>query len=239
MTFGTFGVIFKRGAIGAAHLLVNIHTGGSMMLGIELDASNRLIYRVSQVSTSVATTTITSTTTWYCLLIGKATGAAIPRFHLYDYGASTWTHGDHGTAKANSAVGSPGFIWVGLNASALSDLNADVAVAAIWKDQAFADATIESWGIPLSLQAWLATTPSVLWAFNQASTSNPVLDITGGGADQNAIAGTSISGSDPPGFTYSLGPSIAEIMAARQLGDTPSSRRRRLVIPGYDTPYGN
>jgi hypothetical protein len=44
---------------------------------------------------------------------------------------------------------------------------------------------------------------AVVWAFNQALVSDPILDVTSGGGDQLAISGTSIS-TDPPGFNYLL-----------------------------------
>src|SRR5690606_12886956 len=49
-----------------------------------------------------------------------------------------------------------------------------------------------------SLAEWMATTPLGLWLFDQQSTEDSVSDLTGQGADQTAISGTSVTEDDPP-----------------------------------------
>jgi hypothetical protein len=51
---------------------------------------------------------------------------------------------------------------------------------------------------------WLAGNPAAAWQFNQASTSDSVTDLTGGGADQTGISGTTVV-TDPVGWTYHTG----------------------------------
>lgn len=49
-----------------------------------------------------------------------------------------------------------------------------------------------------SLGSWLSLGPGAMWVLDQASTSVPVLDWTGGGANQTAITGTSVATTSAP-----------------------------------------
>lgn len=139
---------------------------------------------------------------WTLVAVTKATGSATPRGHLYNYNTSTWSHANAAGAMTDSTVtpGASGFIQVG---GLFNFLNASIAVIGVWA-AVLSDGDIE--GLDLALSAWVAQNPNTLWAFNQASTSDPVLDLMGNGADQSSITGTTvITGDDPPGFDFSLG----------------------------------
>jgi hypothetical protein len=82
-------------------------------------------------------------------------------------------------------------------------LDGRLAVIGIWQS-VLTNTQIE--GLTSALSAWKDLGPTALWAFNQASTTTPVTDLTGGGADQTAITGTTaVTGDDPPGFDFTLG----------------------------------
>jgi hypothetical protein len=126
-----------------------------------------------------------------------------PRFHLYDFGTDTWDH---------------------VNASGtVNDLAGDVTIANIrigrYADTEYLDALLAAGGVyhanlsdadfetmPAGIQAMLDLDPVALWAFNQDSVEDPVLDLTDNGHDQTAITGTAVvTDDDPPGFDFELG----------------------------------
>lgn len=53
-----------------------------------------------------------------------------------------------------------------------------------------------------ALAAWEALAAAGLWAYNQADVADPVLDLTGNGADQLSRVGTTVSTDVPPGFVF-------------------------------------
>ena len=130
----------------------------------------------------------------------KPSGLATIRTHSAPLGGS-WTHADLGTQRGDSASAVASVV-VG-NGSALGYSSGDVAAIMVVQ-RVLADAEVES--LSSGLAAWvtaIGATPAALWAFNQASVATPVTDLTGGGADQTAISGTSVT-DDPPGFSYDL-----------------------------------
>jgi hypothetical protein len=54
-----------------------------------------------------------------------------------------------------------------------------------------------------SLSSIMALGPTGCWPLNQANITDPVLDVTGHGADQTAISGTTVA-ANPPGYNFSL-----------------------------------
>ena len=158
------------------------------------------------------TNTWTATDGWRIDGLSKASGAGqAVRGHQALLGGA-WTHADYGTASDTTnvpvtAVRIGRFVagWGGLN----GDLAALVVCGAVWSDAEFE-------ALSAGLAAWMTAVgaaPGALWAFSQAATSDPVLDLTGGGADQVAISGTSIS-TDPPGWSYALAAPVSVSAAA-------------------------
>jgi hypothetical protein len=137
--------------------------------------------------------------TWRIDAWTKNSGNSTIRGHYCPISGS-WTHVNYGTKTTSASPHSK--IIVG-NGNSLGGLQGDVA-AIMLLDRILSDAEIETlWS---GLTAWMSLIGSdsaLLWAFNQASVSDPVLDLTGGGGDQIAISGTSIE-TDPPGFSYLL-----------------------------------
>jgi hypothetical protein len=123
------------------------------------------------------------------------------RAHSTILGSGTWSHIDGSTCDDTSNVPVSN-IRVGqkLGVGALDgDVAAIVICLAVWDD-----ATIET--LDGGLAAWdtaIGGDAAALWAFNQASAADPVLDLCGGGADQTAISGTSVT-DDPAGWSYDL-----------------------------------
>lgn len=136
-------------------------------------------------------------TEWQLSAVSKADGISAPRFHRYRYASQTWAHADN-TSIGDATNGPVASFKLG--ALTGSDwLNGDLAIAAVWS-RVLSDGELEA--LPNTLAAWQASTPAALWALNQSSTAQSVLDLSGGGADQTAISGTTVSSNQVPGFSY-------------------------------------
>lgn len=134
-----------------------------------------------------------SASTWYLYAVTKATGASTVRDHLCVMSTDTWTHADRGSVgDGTGPVDNLLFSDTGAR------LDAYVAAIAVYSS-VLNDAAIEA--LRPGLAAWMSAGPAALWRFNDT----PVDDLTGGGANQTAISGTTVdTGVEPPSFSYSL-----------------------------------
>jgi hypothetical protein len=110
----------------------------------------------------------------------------------------TWAHADAGGTVNNAPANPIDHVLIG-QASSGEKYNGRLAAIAIF-DQSFSDGQIEA--MRPGLGDWLDNSPIALWAFNQVSISDPVLDLTGNGADETAHVNTSVDADDPPNFSY-------------------------------------
>lgn len=204
MTFGAFACIIRRGATGAWHGLVGIEDGGgAAKMNLEITDANVLNYNVDGGGGASGSTTITSTTTWYFVAADKATGTATPRFHIYNYSNNTWTHENAGGTQGNTAAT---IAQARLGRwQTVDDYNGDMAIAGIWENKTFTDAQWEAMGLPFSLAHWHAAQPTAFWVLDQQATGQSVRDLTGGGANQTGISGTSVATNSVPVFSYGEG----------------------------------
>lgn len=151
---------------------------------------------------------------WRLDLWSKPAGSAPVRGHRMLLSGGGWSHTDYATSTDSPNIPVT-HVRVGQHFTSGGTLNADVAAIAVVGAN-WLDAAVEAAGLETGLAAWMALVgvdPAVMWAFNQTSVSDPVLDVTGGGGDQLAVSGTTI-GSDPPGFSYLLAPPTACALGA-------------------------
>lgn len=207
MTFGTFAAIVRRGATGAWHNVLALHTsGGTAQLALEFTDTNVLAYGNASVN-GLGTTTFTSTTTWYLIIAHKATGTATPRFHIYNFTTDSWVHEDAAASIGNGGSVSGGTARFG-EWGGVDDYSGEIAVAGCWSNTVpFAtDAAWEAAGLHISLRGWDAANPSALWVLDQATTGQALGDRTGGGANQSSQAGNTVGTGSVPIFNYGDGP---------------------------------
>jgi hypothetical protein len=170
----------------------------------ELDNANRAIFSDnSGHSSNVGTTTTTSSDGWVLLAVSKPAGSSTVRFHRYKYSTNAFVHenmsGTCTDATGNAAV----YVELFGDLGGSGDwFGGDAAIAAAW-GRALSDAEIES--LPFTLQSWYASAPAGLWLLDQAATSQKVADLTGNGADESVLTGTSIASSSVPVFNYTDG----------------------------------
>lgn len=151
------------------------------------------------------------------------------RSHRYSYAGGTWTHANLGTL-GNVAAGAVAEIWHG-HYVGTEYVNARFAVEGVW-NSVLTDLAIE--GLTTSLAAWLALSPAALWPYNQANVTDPVLDLTGNGANQTSRNGTIVSADDPPGFNYALSsPAQGSASFAMNVGLAAAGRRASLGTAAF------
>ena len=130
---------------------------------------------------------------WYVIGATKTSGNTAYSYTMAPVGGS-WTQGTSGSSADGSGVDSIVF-----GKGVIGGGKFDIAAAAQWATPLTISA-IQALGTT-SMAAWLAGSPSAAWQFNQASTGTSVTDLTGGGANQTALSGTSVV-ADPAGWTY-------------------------------------
>lgn len=205
LNYGAIAAIVRRNATGVWHSIAIVETAAAGGLyALEFTDGNQLNLNTDAGAGGSGSTAFTSTTTWYFVAGEKATGSVAPRFHIYNYSTGAWTH-ENGGAAVNNTTGTVGQTRIG-RWQTVDDYNGDIEVVGIWKNQTFTDAQWEASGLPFSLQAWYALgTPTAIWHLNQSATTQNVADLTGGGANQTTLNGTSVSTVHPPLFNVGAG----------------------------------
>lgn len=153
---------------------------------------------------------------WWWVVVTKASGAALPRWHLKNVTAgSAWVHSNEASGTVPNNTGPITNILFGGDGSS-TGTNADMkgAAAATWAS-ALSDLAIEA-ACTLNASDLKAATPGWMARFNQASTATAVVDDTGNGGGQTAITGTTVDAADdPPGFNYALTTTITKDITER------------------------
>jgi len=181
--------------------IVDLSQGASQRLGLQFNGTN-LVYVAGGAFPSVDIGWGDSDG-WVIVGATRAAGTATPRAHLWRASNDTWTHTNWGSTVGDADPGGD-TVRIGEMADFGEFFPGRMALVGWW-DRALSDAELE--GMTGSLAAWLATAPAALWRLDQDDVATPVLDITGGGADQIARAGTTVVvGDDPPGFVWDTGP---------------------------------
>lgn len=164
---------------------------------------------------------------WQIVGYSKAAGTASPRWHLWD---GSWNHVDSPSSVGDgSAVDS---VLIGAYGVGSGRLDGLWVCAAVW-NSVLSDGAIEAACSPTALQAWFDASPDALWAGNQASTSDPVEDLTGSGADQTASLNPGVGGADPPVWSYTISSGTDLVVASAvhaQAADTPTLTQTYTVV---------
>lgn len=153
-------------------------------------------------STPVSLTSVTSADGWLLVAASKATGTVAPRFHIYKYSTNAWVHENSAGTNANSGTPATNS-RIGNVTEASNSFQGDIAVCGVWS-VVLADDQVES--LPFTLAAWFtAAQPKGLWVLDQDTTSQKILDISGGGANESSLTGTSVATTSVPVFNLGRG----------------------------------
>lgn len=201
----TFLCVVKRNSTGWNGLIVSHDLGGTGNISLEITdnaGGNHLNYGNSSFTANSNLANVVNADNWCLVGASKATGNVAPRFHRYKYDTDAWIH-ETGSGNVTDGSASPTSGTYRLGQWQTTDfLNGDMAIAAVW-NRALADAEIEL--LPFSLTAWYASAPVALWVLDQAATTMTMNDLTGGGSNQSAITGTTVSTNSVPVFNFGDG----------------------------------
>lgn len=228
--FGTFAAILRRGTNTTFDSIIGLHTSGDVVRQwLQIESGDNLQLGNST-GGALSAFTVTSSDGWVLVAVGKASGTVAPRYHKYVFSTDTWTHSASGDTLGNgTAAGAGGYAentWQG------SDFfSGDLAAMAVFPGISLADPQVES--LAYSLAFWHALTPAAMWVLDQSATGQAVPDVTGGGANQSSLTGTTVATSSVPvlGYGASAGLWSAEPAAAPPVSaPPPNPYRRRLPL---------
>lgn len=200
----TLVAIAKRASDGAWMTPTAIQpSAGNPTVSMQVSSTNKLSY-VSGATDKDTGITWQASDGWSLIAVDKAGGTATPNGHLYVYSTNTWTHSAAAsTVGGNSTDLTGGKVQHGRWATG-DPFIGDIAIAGIWKRQ-LAQAEIEY--LAFSLQTWFASAPDYLVIFDQAATSQNVIDLITGNTEQSH-SGAAIGTSSLPVFSYGFTESV-------------------------------
>lgn len=177
--------------------IVGFGSSGTESFRIGFNSSEVLVLRSAGTDRTVAAITLIETDGYAIVGFTKAAGTATSRGHIKLIPSGSWVHSD-----ASSTHDDPSAATTSNRIGESQDGGRDTAgwIAAIGVfDTAMSDGTIETM---TSLQAWADHANNVLlWRVGD----DPLLDLTGNGADESAVTGTSIvSDLDDASFDLSI-----------------------------------
>lgn len=200
----TIAVLWRPTTVHSGWLFHVANAGDATLLSLNPYSDGRLWHTVG--GTFHSTMAYTAGDGWRLDIWTKPNGTGQVRGHSALMSGGGWSHADYGDSGDAPAVAPATKVLVGRHFTDSAALNADIAAIAIVQSN-WSDAAIEAGNLTTGLSAWetlIGADPAVMWAFNQADVADPVLDLTGGGADQTWRWGTTVA-ADPPGFSYLLG----------------------------------
>lgn len=208
MTYGTVAILFRFTSNGLVQALFNPHNSSGTFLGTigVLDTPNQMFWHTAGAGDSISGVTLTSDV-WYLQVVRKDTGNVAARFSGYNYTTQAWSHATAANGRINwTAPGVSGTFKMSF--SSADWFKGDMAVRAAWPNalpwaaNSTGDALLEAAGLHFSLMAWINAAPSALWVFDQTDVAQTVRDMTGGGANQSSIVGTTVTTDTVPSFGY-------------------------------------
>lgn len=231
----TMGAIWRRVGTGYT-AVIGLHTsGGTATYTIEYSEDPNDFLDFAGTTFSSGEAAVDAADSWVLSIVTKAAGTVAPRSHLYKYGTNAWDHRDFAATVANQSSVAGGTVRFGEWQDA-DDLEGDIAVAGVWS-RALTDAECEL--LPYSLVAWYASAPSGLWVLDQSATTQTVVDLTGGGANESGtggtLVGTTVSTVSVPVWNYGDGAQSVQVIRAAggapqdtpELYGSPSLRAER------------
>ena len=187
---------------------MGIQVASSNLLGSVADEGGSPSGKIATFTDSEAVSASAGLTAdaWQIFGLSKASGTVAPRYHRSLLSGGSWTHANAGGTVANKTNTVTQFEFGAfLGGSFSSSKNCRIAVVAVFPTS-LSDANVESIRTAADTQTLLDLGAVALWEFNQASTGDDVIDLTGGFADQVDINGTTVvTTDDPSGWTFGVG----------------------------------
>ncbi len=171
-----------------------LQIGGNGSFSLKRSSGNFLGWSTNNGTALIGTTTINAASGWRFIAGTRAAGTSTQRLHSSTVGnISTNTQVTFGVNN----VGSQFFVG-------------DIAVGGTWST-ALTDDQVEP--LAFSLAPWYSYSCKGLWVLDQAATGTKVWDLTGGGAKETGISGTTVSTAAVPVWNRGA-PIITPVIAA-------------------------
>jgi hypothetical protein len=198
LSLGQLGFPFSPGTIAGVMRPQDLTVGTTLMSAGTSGAGRYLLYTnqgaadhrlqlVCDTGSSALSQTVAPATAnnWYIVAVTLSASGSTPRFHLKNITTSSaWQHED-GDATVN-ATGTPVTRGrLGNDAANANPFYGDIHAVAVWH-VALSDSQVEQ------LATGVVGLPRGVWQLDQASTGTAVTDLTGGGANQASLSGTSV-----------------------------------------------
>jgi hypothetical protein len=136
------------------------------------------------------------TNEWVLVVGAKAAGSSKARYYYYRFTAGTWSSAESSAAYTSAYVGVPAEFQLG-RWNGGEQFVGKYAAAMVF-DKVLSEAEVKALVGVSTISDWLGLGPKALWTFEQASIAEPVKDVTGNGADQISIEGTTVLAEEPP-----------------------------------------
>ena len=180
--FGTLAAMVRFDNFTATQQVFCLASTTTGRLQMRANTSGNPVMRIGTTDVTDAGVTLTASK-WYILAYGKTTGTTTPRGHIYDVGAGTWTHSDFDATNANATATATNLKFGTAANTAAPWLDGQLAGAALY-NFAMSDAQAEN--LANSWQHWIDLAPVGMWLFDQETTTQKVIDLTGNGANQSS-----------------------------------------------------
>lgn len=218
----------KTGSDNTRMGIFRIGSAGNRNLAISTSVANRLVYAHNGTDMNATAMTLAIADGWVLVGVSKATGTVNARFHKYVFSTNTWTHENSAATLAEDTTTPTVSCWFGSEGSS-SYFDGDIAACGIW-NAALSDAQIES--LSFSLSTWFQIAPLRIWMLDQQTTGQKVLDLTGSGANESSLVGTTVSTASVPVFSYGLPVQRGAKQPAAAVGGADGSKNLLLMGAG-------
>jgi hypothetical protein len=213
ITHGTIALILRRTADGTTRGTVVCNDSSQAgVFGLEIRSTNAPRMATGAASAVASSMTVVSADGWVFLAAAKDTGNVKVRYAKYVYSTDTWTYDDSSANLANNATSAAsGYIRLGSWDNTFTEyFTGEIAAAAVYANVKLTDT--QMLGMPFDLAAWYNVAPTALWVLDQQDVGQTNNDLTGNGAGQSSISGTTVSTASVPVFNYG-----GEVMYAQRI----------------------
>ncbi|HST69065.1 MAG TPA: hypothetical protein VLI94_05345 [Solirubrobacterales bacterium] len=147
---------------------------------------------------------------WVLVAAVKAAGSSKANYYYYRFATGTWSSAESTLAYTSAYAGAPAEFQLG-RWNNTEQFTGRYAAAMVF-DRVLSEAEVKDLVNVGAMTDWLGLGPKALWTFDQQSVGESVKDITGNGADQTTIEGTTVLEEEPPIPYRALRPGTRDLL---------------------------
>ena len=186
LDWGTIAVIARNSGTGAGGGVITGVGGGNTFLGLHAYPDGGVACYWETPTPDYVTYPFLPSDGWCLLVLTKAAGSAPMNFRRIRL-----SDGNTSTATLASRNDNPWDYVLQFGTDLSGSFSGDIAGGAIWKGRVLTPTELA--GLPANWNAWAALSPTWHWPLDQTSTATAVTDVTGHGANQTSITGTTVT----------------------------------------------